>query len=75
MREAFEDLDSVETAWNSFLSEVDAALHGSAGTAALSAGQGLQTEIKLRNARWVQRLQERCKGSHPSSDKNSAIPK
>jgi len=51
VEESYDNLLSVESSWNKFLTAVDAELHGPAVTAAATAGQKIQADIQLTNAR------------------------
>jgi len=51
VEEAFDNLLSVESSWNKFLTAVDTELHGPAITAAATVGQNIQADIQLTNAR------------------------
>ena len=51
MQDSFEELLSLESSWNTFLSIVDAELQGPAGTAGVSAGQSVEAAMQLTNAR------------------------
>ena len=53
VEESYDNLLSVESSWNKFLTAVDAELHGPAVTAAATAGQKIQADIQLTNARSV----------------------
>jgi len=51
VEDSYENLLSVESSWNKFLSTVDGELHGSALSAGVSKGQKIESNIQLINAR------------------------
>jgi len=51
VEESFDNLLSLESSWNKFLTAVDAELHGPAITAAATEGEKIKADIHLTNAR------------------------
>ena len=56
VEESFDNLLSLESSWNKFLTAVDAELHGPAVTAAATEGEKIKADIHLTNARSVYHL-------------------